>query len=154
MKIAQVIATFVGGSSLYLIMAACSASKMTTSGSDGPSSGDPNRIADGSFEAAVNALTDALIDPVADAKAGTPDVAVENCNKTVGPSIYAEHSYPGKTVNDLTPVQVALHYASVPAGLPSGYEHAKIFPTYVKDGAVAVFCTSPSDTVVFVLSQP
>lgn len=101
---------------------------------------------------------DVLLDPVSEAAAAPPDVATEQCNKTVmykgGTWIYAEHAYPGKLKNDLAPVHAVAHLVNNAVPMPPGYQDFATTPV-VRDGFAAVFCgtqgNASADTVTFVL---
>lgn len=86
-----------------------------------------------------------------------PDVADEPCSKMYvaggATQLYAEHSYPGFTRDELTRVRALGHQMG---GLPlaPGYEHTNT-ETWVADGKVAVYCGDAAvptfDTVRFIL---
>ena len=104
----------------------------------------------------VDAIIDALTDPVKEAMAAPPDVAIETCNKSYVSGVttiyYAEHSYPGKLVNDLSAVRVIAH---VPGASPiPGPYHDYVTTPIIRDGAAAITCGANAavyDKVTFIL---
>lgn len=154
MRIATVIRSLVSGSVLYIAMAACAASD------HGPSSA----LEDGGPTAALDAFVDELGTPVKDANAGPlpPDVATEPCDKPGSVSgstgrLFAVHSYPGKTIADLSAVR---GQARMPAGAYTVggvvYDTFPVTPI-VRAGSVAVYCGGAGaltmDSVTLILPQ-
>lgn len=150
MKLREVRRALFGGFAIYVLVAACSGAEDARVAGAGGSSGHDAGMLD--------AIADALTDPVGEAEAGTPpDVATEPCDKVgdIGGTmfVYAEHAYPGKTVADLAPIAIAAHFTAGAAF--AGYEHSTVAGTYLAAGKVAVNCGPQSaptfDSVTFVL---
>ena len=141
----------VGGSVVvYLAVAACG------SGARLVATNDASAPQDSSI---VDAIVDAVTDPVPEAQAGLPPiVAVEPCNKTFVISsttwVYAEHAFPGKTKTDLASVQTLTHYLPGQMPAPPGYSEELGLP-WARDGYSAQLCgTQPTpsvDSVTFIL---
>jgi hypothetical protein len=110
-------------------------------------------------------LMDALANPVRDAKAQAlpPITATESCDKQVPSTngaityLFAEHAFPGKSVNDLAGVRTVLHYAGTIPNNPSGYNDAQGIAS-LRTGYATVLCgavqgTSNPTSVTFILPQ-
>jgi hypothetical protein len=170
MRVEDIARSLAGGVVVYVVMAACSGSQ------DAPGRADVAGGSGGMQMSAVDAagsggavaereagilesLVDALAEPVAEAKAALPpDIATEQCNKTAsynggaGYYMYAEHLYPGKTINDLANIRVVTHLT--PASPFPGYEY-QTGGAYLANGRAAVPCgtngSTSSDSIVFIL---
>ena len=137
LRIAHTARTLLSGTALYLVMAACGASDKGVAAVAG----------DGGFVAALDAMGDAISDPVRDARADPlpPDIATETCSanspivKYGGADSYiVEHAYPGKTVQELALVRVVGESPSL-----GGYTHrvgGHYGDVYIKNGSVGVPC--------------
>lgn len=129
----------------------------------GGTGGELGTVVDPKNDAAAE-LVDALTNPVPDAEAAIapPTTATEKCVTTPGDSgvryFYATHSFPGKTISDLSALRVIAHIGQASVA-PPGYENVAIGTIYVNDGEAAVQCASASgatiypnfDTVTFIL---
>jgi hypothetical protein len=176
MKILPASQLFLGSIVVYAIMAACNASSgppndapSRNSGSSGGTSPSSGFVSDGQGSGSGGqSLLDALTDPVAEANAQSlpPITATEDCNKTTptndagGITIYAEHSFPGYTAQQLARV-LSLVTPSVPNNplATAGYSQY-VAPTYVRDGYAAAWCgyvgsqgSQVVQSVTFILSQ-
>ena len=142
MKVREIVRTLVGGCVVYVLMAACA-------GSEGAGRGGGN----GSGGASGGGVTD----PVAGAQAGEPTVVTEKCTKQGEldgmPILYAEHAFPGRSLDELAGVHVYAHLLQSNRVVP-GYEYSVSAPQ-LAEGKVAVFCgyaNAPGlDSVTFVL---
>lgn len=93
----------------------------------------------------------------ADTDAAGPVTAVEQCNIVYGTTRYAEHNFPGQTMQQLARVLTISHLVQQDGGAyvsPGGYaDMANISPLLVKDGYVEMTCNSNIDSVTFILLQ-
>lgn len=152
-----------GGVATYVLVAAC-AGNSGMSVADGGAATDAGHVvgahrSEAGSDAAREAASplDAFMRPVPDALASSdaapsgPTVATEACDQTYkfdGTGVaYAEHLFPGKTTQQLA--FVAAYYPGV-AG-PPGYTALMSQGTYLRDGAVAVLCSTGITSVTFVL---
>jgi hypothetical protein len=134
----------VGSIAVYVIMAACSAgggSPRSSPGLDGSASSGSGSGGNSGSGSDGSGVFDALTDPVTEAMAASPIIATENCNGT-----YAEHAFPGYTVNQLAFVHALINNA---ATIP-GYSQYQM-GAHLRDGYAAV--ASTSGTVTFILPQ-
>jgi hypothetical protein len=161
MKIGHTTRTLLAGTTLYVVMAACSASDRggpsRNFGADGGPLGDAHGI--------IDAFVDELAAPVSDAKAGplAPDVATETCNSTGtyqgAATSFAVHNYPGKTVEDLSAVRIFGQLTNGGASIGgSSYADSPSPLTFIRPGSIAVYCgvvggAAQFNTVTFVLPQ-
>jgi hypothetical protein len=156
---------------VYLVVAACGA--VNSSGGffgddsdDAGESGSADRahlgdgiVADGIVtddeRGVIDALLDPVLDPVGEAQAAPPDIATESCSRVGGSYVYAEHAYPGKTVEDLAHLRVVMRYKT-DAGVTQlpGYSRFVTLP-WLKPGYAAVICGTTAamyvDDVTFIL---
>lgn len=155
----------VTGSIIVYVAVACASSLSAGPGaSAGEDSGSTPR--DGSVSGSDSIggqIIDALIDPVSEAKAQVlpPLTATETCNKTfqyMGTTTYAyaEHAFPGFTVEQLSAVRVLVTFGSdypAAATIP-GYRQSVTTPD-VRDGFVALRCGTANtySSVTFILPQ-
>jgi hypothetical protein len=134
-------------------MVACGSSKVDIV----PDTGDGAPANSRDSSGTMGAIADALTNPESSAMAGggTPDVAVEQCDKMApetdgGPNVrYAEHAYPGKTTTDLVALHAAYHYTTGP--FYGSYSVSTAPNIFIKDGSALVACGPNVDTVTFVL---
>jgi|GEM_PF-6705736 len=167
MRVKESLRVFGGAVVVYMAIAACGASGGGSSGADdgGPAASSSSGASGSASSSAgggglLDAIADALTNPVKDAKAGPlpPLVATELCDKAftypggaVGKA--AIHAYPGKLVNDLAAIQVVDHSGSY-TGTAEGVAYtgaAKANIVYLADGSVAAVCGGGSMT--FILPQ-
>jgi hypothetical protein len=142
---------------VYVAMAACGGGPDPLV-SNGKDAGTDGQSLDSTSP--VDAMLDALTDPVKEASAAPPDVAVEQCDKisnlTGSQVLYAEHAYPNKTVVQLAGVVGVAHMKSVATQTLPSYSDA-VLPVQLRPGFAAVVCGPPGpngyDTVTFVLPQ-
>jgi hypothetical protein len=182
---------FLGGSlAVYVLMAACSAGSKgrtdngqpatttggtanqatgaaSATGGEVAASGGQATSGNGSIFGAMGGIVGAMMDPVAGAGAQEPPVSTvdEPCDKQFTIEgwtyFYAEHTYPGASVEALARVVALAHQTDLdwPAiGMPPGYSW-RALPAILKEGAVAAVClagttatvdTGPYDYVRFV----
>jgi hypothetical protein len=145
----------VGSVTVYVAMAACGGASHVAFDII-PDASPPT--ADAAHRGDARGVLDALTDPIDEAQAAPPplDVAVEPCDKTANGVTYAEHTYAGRTMAELSAVHAVSHSTTSTILVP-GYSSYVSGPAYVRDGAVAVVCysgaTASIDTVTFVF-QP
>ncbi len=152
MKIAHVVRALLSGSAIYVAMAACGAAE---------SSRAP-LVDGGESELDVRSTSDALVNPVKDAKADPlpPLVVNEPCDKDVmvGSTTTkgAVHDFPGKTAADLSALRVL-----VPTGGTNITYGSKTFDrstggdVFVTAGSAVVLCGTAlaGQSVTFILPQ-
>lgn len=145
----------------FVIFVACSATSggqrsvsssggaagIAAAGASGAESGGTTAEA-GDDATVLDAALDVLGDPVAEAdasEAGAPTEVVADCKTEVlvpgGVTLWAEASFPGRTVAELARVVVFRNLMSSDPEPPPGYTHALLSAwTVARDGAVAVNC--------------
>ena len=144
MTVREIVRTLVSGCVVYVLMAACAGSEGAGRGGSGSSA-----TAQGG-----GGVWNTVTDPVADAQAGEPEVFTEKCDKKFGNGMpYAEHTYSGKSLTDLATLVAIVHVGAADGSAPPGFSD---YTTYVwlADGRAAATCSSPSDSVRFVLPTP
>lgn len=143
---------------VYVAMAACGGGPdpLVSTGHDA-GVGPDGQTADSTSP--FDAMLDALTDPVKEAAAAPPDIAVEQCDKLTlsGPQLlYAEHAYPSKSIVQLAQVVAIGHMKTLATQTIPGYNDGML-PVQLKPGYAAVSCGPPGpngyDTVTFVLPQ-
>lgn len=130
----KILRTLASGAVLYVVMAACGSSDRVSD----VVAGDGGIV--GSDGDVVDALVDALVNPVKEASAAEPpDVATEPCDKMLKYNnadwYVAEHAYPGKTAAELASVRVVF-----PTNALAGYGQQVTVGQFVKDGSAATIC--------------
>lgn len=148
MRSKETVKFFGAGVLVYVAMAACGATASDhASSASAPTDASP---------ALLDAIADAIVQPVDSASAATPPTTVtEPCSATLdcGPPagtqcVGASHSYPGATMIELASVIALGHLAS---NAPVGYQNMQV-SAYVADGAVFAPCKNGVnfDTVTFI----
>jgi hypothetical protein len=154
MRVNEGIKVLCGSIVVYVVVACGSAGERAAESWDAGTASDAHHEGSAS-DAVVDAILDAVTDPVGEAQALPPDITTENCSKTSGNFVYAEHAYPGKTVVQLAQISAILHSTQIP--LP-GYSDGS-GGAYLRDGYAATICGTTADpqssrrTVTFVLPQ-
>jgi len=144
----QTLKILIAGCAVYVGMAACSAAdtgSQRLAGAGGSSAGTVSigGTGGGLVDSGLDAIADALTDPVGDADAAPSAVVTAQCDRTfrgAGASydtLYAEAAFAGMGVNDLADVRVVLNYAE--AQQIPGYTAAASIPQ-LRPGFAAVLC--------------
>lgn len=119
---------------VYLGMAACSAATDSPAAIPSGADGGPSGVAQG------------VLNPVPTASAAAPAALAISTETCTASGTYIEHAYPGAAAIDLASSVVAF---MTPVG--TGYQYHGPWPISVKDGAVAIDCTSaPGATITFI----
>lgn len=151
MRIIRSIQLVMGSASVYLVVAACGSGQRATDVVANEDSGSSSSGGGGPGSSGAVGLFDAIASPEGQAFAAPPDVSSESCDKTTGTTTYAEHLYPGKTIDQLSFVVARIHYTASAQLLGGAYQDL-VSPVFVKDGAVAVACApTNTDHVTFIL---
>lgn len=150
MRWKQVAGASLGAMAVYVVVAACASNGVDPGRGGGSTTSDARALLD--------AIIDAVTDPVPDVRAAPLETYVEPCNKPYacgGSScVYAEHQFAGKSVADLRTV-VGMISVSANPPIP-GYTHVNTV-VYLRDGAAAVQCglaSSPTYNVTFYYQPP
>jgi hypothetical protein len=137
----RTVGLLVGSSAIYILVACGSAI----------SERSPSPDSDSGAAADVDAIVDAIANPVREASAQPlpPITATEMCDKQTTAGLYAEHAFPGYTATQLAAMEtlVTTKVVTIP-----GYTQSQGF-AFVRDGYAAVSCDSAYTSVTFILPQ-
>jgi hypothetical protein len=149
----------IGSAALYVASVACS----SDSGAGSPPGGnaDAGRDSNGLLDVVRDVLAevfDAAPDAVRDSMAQTPTSVTAQCNVLIpaptgtGNLVFAEASFPGKTLEQLALTTAILPISQDDAGnVPPGYTHYQTIGVALKPGSVVMQCGR--DTTAGVLNR-